>query len=104
MVSLCPWPTLATSAAILVGIGLAVGLPAGIGYHLKLARALADNAPSWRVLIVAPTSLHPQLVSTVEPQIRAAVMRWFYLGAAGFSIVMLGVLLMIAALIRGEIQ
>jgi hypothetical protein len=78
-----------------VALGLAVGIPAGIGYHLALHRALIKRGNAgggwwWR-----PTSYHTEL----SPDTRAGVMPWFRAGAAGFIVTLSGCALVLAAIL-----
>lgn len=63
------------AGALLTAIGLAVGVPAGIAYHVRLAQALGpERPPRWWW---DPTSLHGRLPASR----RAAVLRTFWIGA-----------------------
>lgn len=74
-------------------LGLIFGLPGSIGYHVALARVLASRGalpPRWWL---NPTALHGQLTSAE----RRVVMPWFYTGAAGFVVVVLGAITVFVA-------
>ena len=97
-----PWPTLLELGALLSATGLAVGVPAGILYHVRLRAALVrhDVLPArwW----VSPLSHHTLLP---EPELRS-VMPPCYVGAAGFAVTAagcaLGVLAVLALLLGGR--
>ena len=76
---------LAVGAGCLV-LGLVIGLPGSVGYHVALARALAGRRELPRRWWLNPTALHGRLT----PAERRVVMPWFYTGAAGFTVVVLG--------------
>jgi hypothetical protein len=84
----------ATGAAAIV-IGLVLGVPAGIVYHVKLFRelsALGAVEPGWWW---RPTSHHDRL----PEQARRLTMPWFGAGAAGFLLAVGGCALILAALL-----
>jgi len=71
------------------GLGLLVGVPAGLWYHVRLRACLlrAGRLPTrwW---------LHPSpLNDRLEPAEKPSVMRFFYLGAAAAALALLGCLL-----------
>ena len=70
----------------LIAGGLAVGLPAGLGYHLLLARALKAANLDVKRWWLRPTSFHDDLPPTALTRIRP----WFRVGAAGFLLAMVG--------------
>jgi hypothetical protein len=81
--------TLAAVGAALVAGGLAVGIPTGFVYHLRLRACLVRSGqlpPHW---LLSPTSTHHML----PVKERSRVLAWFYAGAAGFLLIMLGCLL-----------
>ncbi len=83
---------LATGVALVV-VGLVVGIPGGVVYHVVLSRVLARRralTPRWWL---APTALHERLRSDE----RRAVMPWFWAGAAGFALIVLGAVLVVAS-------
>jgi hypothetical protein len=81
-----PLALLATLGVGLVAGGLLFGVPAGVVYHVALARALAGRLPArwW----LSPTGLHPHL----DAEGRRRVMPWFALGALGTGLALLGCL------------
>ncbi len=84
-------PLLSWTAVLQVGVlgvvlGLALGIPTSLVYHVKLARVLAARGelpPRWWL---SPTRLHARL----RGDERRAVLRWFFAGGAGFVITLAG--------------
>jgi hypothetical protein len=92
LLPLIPWLALIQLGVAGIAIGLALGVPTGLVYHVKLARLLASRRelpPRWWV---APTRLHSRL----REGERRAVLGWFFLGGAGFVITLAGCALVIA--------
>jgi hypothetical protein len=78
------WAAILQIGVLGVALGLGFGVPASLVYHAKLAlRARGDLPPRWWL---APTRLHGRL----RGDERRAVLRWFYLGGAGFVITLCG--------------
>ena len=74
-------------------LGLVVGLPGSIGYHVALGRTLAGRGALPSRWWLNPTALHARLT----PAERRVVMPWFYTGAAGFVVVVLGAITVFVA-------
>jgi hypothetical protein len=89
---LIPWLTLIQLGAGTIALGLALGVPTGFVYHVKLARTLAARGELPRRWWLAPTSLHEQL----RDDERGSVLAWFFAGGAGFVLTILGIALVIA--------
>jgi hypothetical protein len=92
LLPLFSWLALIQLGAAAIAFGLALGVPTGLVYHVKLARLLAARAelpPRWWL---APTRLHMRLRSAEQ----RAVLAWFYLGGAGFVITLAGCALVVA--------
>jgi hypothetical protein len=88
--------TLLGTGTSLVGVGLLVGLPAGLMYHVRLYQDLARRqavVPKW---FMHPTRLHPPKNS---PQGRP-VWRWFYVGATSAGAIFVGCALALLASLR----
>ena len=86
------------SVALIAG-GLAVGLPAGLGYHILLARALKAANRDMTRWWIRPTGFHDGLSPTALRRIKP----WFRVGAAGFLVAMAGcgfLLLLVIAVSR----
>ena len=81
-----PWDWLFGGGLALVGLGLLVGVPTGVWYHVRLYRAVRAKRAVPARWWVRPDKLHKELTD----EERAVVMRPFYAGAAGFVISMLG--------------
>lgn len=80
---------------VAVAAGLLVGVPTGVVYHLRLARALARRGrlpPRWWL---RPTALHGELEARDGPR----VLPWCAAGAAGFLVVVAGLLSIVAGVV-----
>jgi hypothetical protein len=86
MATLLPVESLLLSGACCILLGIVLGVPAGMFYHLKLYRWLAANGGVPRGFIWHPTRYHARL----SPDAWKRVMPWFAAGAAGFVLIMLG--------------
>lgn len=86
LVRLVPGDTVLVCGAALVALGMLLGVPAGVLYHVALHRALRPRGALPARWWVAPLELHPRL----EALDRRRVMPWFWLGAAGFLVTCLG--------------
>jgi hypothetical protein len=78
------------AGSILIAGGMVFSLPCAIWYHYKLYTTLhprGDLAPRW---IWNPTGQHVRLRAEERPR----VLPWFYAGAAGWTICMLGCVLL----------
>lgn len=76
------------------GVGLSVS--AGLVYHVALYRALVPRGALSNDWWWAPTRFHGALTRQERPQ----VLSWFYLGAAGFGVVMMGCVVVLLAALR----
>jgi hypothetical protein len=92
-----PWTWLLGAGVACAGLGLIFGIPASLEYHLRLARALRALGPLPRGWWLHPTPHHEKLAQ--EPL--AHVMKAFWVGAAGFSLSLIGCLLVVASLFVG---
>lgn len=84
-----PWSWLLVVGAVTTGAGLAFGVATGLWYHIALARALSavrGLTPRWWL---RPVPLHGRL----DTAGRKRVMPWFYAGAAGFVVTVVGMAL-----------
>jgi hypothetical protein len=86
VVSLLSWHTVFGTGLTLVAVGLAGGVPAGLAYHLELARALGGRGLLERGWFWHPTRLHRHLAG----EERRRVMLWFRVGAVGFVVALAG--------------
>jgi hypothetical protein len=92
LLPLVSWSVLLQLGVLGVALGLALGIPTSLVYHARLARALGPRGelpPRWWL---APTRLHPRLRGAE----RRAVLRWFFLGGAGFVLTIAGCALVVA--------
>jgi hypothetical protein len=88
-VAVTPWTSLLAVGAVTTAVGLAFGVATGFWYHVALARTLAAvNAltPRWWL---RPVPLHGRL----DAAGRQRVLPWFYAGAAGFVVTVVGMAL-----------
>ncbi len=81
-----------------MGIGAGVGVPAGIYYHVVLRRQLLRHGPLPERWWLHPVRLHDRL-SAIE---RRAFMPWFFIGGAGFVLIIAGAATMGLGLLRFE--
>lgn len=95
MVAALPALTLLWCSGIVIGLGVAIGVPGGVMYHVLLRRELrrlSALAPGW---IWRPTSFHGALD---EPGI-ARIRPWFLLGGSGFGLIVSGTALLVVTLV-----
>ena len=80
------WTFLVWAGVACIAIGLVLGLPLAVVYHLKLWRTLQPRGaldPRW---IWNPTAQHKYL----RPDERWRVLSWFYAAVAAWSVSVLG--------------
>jgi hypothetical protein len=80
------WQVIAIAGAACAAFGLLLGVPTGLYYHVRLhgelgARGVLPARWWWN-----PVPYHRHLQNAE----RARVMPWFYAGAAGFMLIVLG--------------
>ena len=98
--ALVPWPLLLHVGGWLIVAGLIFGVPTGLLYHVALYRALAPHGrlpPGW---YWRPIGLNDLLA----PEQRFWVMAWCYAGAAGFFVIILGMVAMVAGMVSAWLQ
>jgi hypothetical protein len=86
VVAVLPWSWLLLVGAVTTAVGLVFGVATGFWYHVALARALSPLGaltPRWWL---RPVPLHVHLDETA----RQRVLPWFYAGAVGFVITVVG--------------
>jgi hypothetical protein len=83
---LAAWDLLFAIGSALIVLGLLIGVPAGVAYHVRLYRALEPRGALGRLWWLHPTAEHHSLTDGERP----GVMRWFILGAAGFLLAVTG--------------
>lgn len=79
-----------------IAVGLTLGLPAGVGYHVAMHRGLADSrvhAPNWWW---SPVRYHTQL----DAASRKRVQPWFIAGVLGATLALAGCALLVVCLFR----
>jgi len=81
--------TLVWTGLSLVGAGMALGLPTGLLYHVLLYRALRSRGVVPERWWLRPTSLHDD----IPDEQRGRVLFWCALGAAGFLVIVLGLVI-----------
>lgn len=89
-----PWLALLSHSAVVVGVGMAVAVPAGVLYHWALYQALRPRLPPrwwW-----SPVALNKRLTPAQWRRVRP----WFYLGAVSFGVALLGCVGMAMAALR----
>jgi hypothetical protein len=86
LVAYAPWDWLFGGGVLFACVGLLVGVPTGLWYHVLLYRALRPRGALPRNWWLRPDRLHALLA---EDQLRR-VMRPFRWGAAGFVLSIVG--------------
>jgi hypothetical protein len=94
---LLPWEPLLHGGLVASAIGLGAGVPLAVVYHVQLYRGLRACGGVPRGWIWNPIALHDQLT----PAWRRRVVPWAWAGGAGFVVVVLGLVLLGAALASG---
>ena len=87
---------LAITGADAVVLGMVVGLPASALYHRALGRALSARGVLPRRWWLNPVKLHALLAKAERPR----VMGWFYGGAVGFLLAIVGCGLVLVGVLR----
>jgi hypothetical protein len=90
------WGWLLALGLVLAALGLLVGVPTGMLYHVRLRIALAAGGPLPARWWLHPTPLHQRL----DADQRRWVLRPFYAGAAGFLAIVLGCGLTVVGILR----
>ena len=81
-------------------IGMAIGVPTGAWYHVKLYTALRPRGALPQTWWLRPVALHDRLA----PRERPEVLRWFYIGGVGFCVTALGCALVILAVVLAALR
>ena len=77
-------------------VGMALGLPAGVGYHIAMHRGIAASgieAPKWWW---SPVRYHEHL----DTNSRRTVMPWFVAGVLGATLAFMGCAILVVCLFR----
>ena len=86
LLPLLSWTIVLELGVLGVALGMGLGIPTSLVYHAKLARVLGARGELPARWWLSPTRLHSRLRGAE----RRAVLRWFYLGGAGFVITLAG--------------
>jgi hypothetical protein len=89
VVVLFGWEAIAIGGVACAAFGLLVGVPSGFYYHVRLYRALAGRGVLPARWWWSPVRYHRHL----RDEERRGVLAWFYLGGAGFLLILLGFVL-----------
>ena len=89
-----PVEALAVGALALMAVGLVLGLPTGLYYHVLLRRELTAHGPAPAGWYWRPQKHHSELA----PPARRRLMPWFWLGALGFLLICTGFCFAVTAL------
>jgi hypothetical protein len=95
VVAVVPWSWLLVAGTVTTGVGLAFGVATGLWYHIALARALSAAGALTSRWWLRPTPLHERL----DADGRGRVLPWFYAGAAGFLVTVVGIALITLGLV-----
>ena len=91
-----PWHIAFGVGIWLVALGLALGVPTGVVYHVQLYRRLQPRGELERRWWIAPIKQHVHL----RDGERLGVLAWCALGALGFLIAMAGCVVLVAGVLR----
>jgi hypothetical protein len=97
LVTWLPWEVTFGLGIALIALGLAIGVPAGALYHVRLYREVRPARAGWWL---HPTALHAQL----DERNRARVLAWFKVGAAGFVLAITGCALVALGALRSALS
>jgi hypothetical protein len=96
LVTWLPWEMTFGIGIALVAAGMAIGVPAGALYHVRLYRLVKPRGAWW----LRPTALHPQLPDGARPRVMSA----FKLGAFGFVLAIAGCALVALGAVRSALS
>jgi hypothetical protein len=96
--ALAPMSLLTALGLLTLGVGLAVGVPTGLWYHVVLYRVVSRKTVVPRRWWLAPAALHAHLTTDEERRVRP----WYRIGGVGFVLCLVGGLGAIAALLIGR--
>jgi hypothetical protein len=91
-----PWQLLLMVGFVGMGTGLFVGIPAGFYYHVLLREFLLKTPPIPERWWVQPTRYHHRLKGPSAKR----VFIFFYLGAAGFFLIIVGAFITMLGVVR----
>lgn len=81
-----PWTAIVFAGAGLIAFGFVLGVPTGFYYHVALYKRLAPRKALPERWYWSPVRYHALL----RDDERSSVLCWFYLGATGFTLIVLG--------------
>lgn len=84
---------------VAAGLGLVVGLPAGFVYHVVLRRRLLERGALPERWWVSPVRHHADL----DAGERRTFLPWFYVGGAGFVLILVGAASLAYGLLREHV-
>ena len=92
---LVPLEWVVSAGVACTALGMLIGVPTGVWYHVRLYAVLHPRGALPARWWLRPVALHDQL----EADERELVLRWFYVGGAGFFLTAAGCALVILALV-----
>jgi len=92
---LLPLEWLLSAGVACTALGMLIGVPTGLWYHVRLYAALHPRGPLPARWWLRPVALHDRLDADERP----AVMRWFYIGGVGFFVTAAGCALVTLAVV-----
>ena len=96
---LLPWETLLAWGSVLVASGFGFGVPTGVVYNVLLYRVLKRRGQVPRGWIWRPFALHGEL----DARQRRVVLPWAFAGGLGFFAIVVGQVVLVAAIVRAGI-
>ena len=99
-VFLIPWTAMLVVGAVTLAAGLVFGVATGFWYHVELARGVSAKTTLPARWWLRPVELHEWL----DPASHRRVMPWFYAGAVGFVITVVGLVLIALGLAGGALR
>jgi hypothetical protein len=98
VVTLLPWTAVFAVGMWLIVLGMTLGVPAGLWYHVVLHRMLGTRGALGSGWWWHPQSYHDRLGVAERPR----VIRWFRLGAVGFVLAVTGCILVAVGGLRSR--
>lgn len=94
--ALLPWETAVTASAWMIAAGMALGVPSGFYYHLRLRRLLRARGALPSRWWLRPFAQHELLNESA----RRGLVPWFIVGGLGFVVTVAGCVLVAAGVLR----
>ncbi len=79
-------------------LGLVMGVPTGVWYHVVLYRCVSPRVPLPRKWWLSPAGLHPHLTAAEQRRIEP----WYRIGGVGFVLCLVGGIAAIAGVLLGR--